>query len=171
LQVETAAVWLAGQRSSKALYFRCYALASDGPGAGGNKAYSRTLSEKAKKRFVKPHLFMFRFVRRRKASCGVVGGTKTLSKKMRAAARELRVKQMLNLPNNGYKIFQVQLYNKQVREMVRRRKRHSFFDRLWARPQVRDVVARDEAEARALITERFPPEDGFVVERISASMC
>ncbi len=78
---------------------------------------------------------------------------------------------MLNLPNNGYKIFEVQLYNKQVREMAQRRRRHVFFDPGWARPQVRDVVARDEAEARTLITERFPPEDGFVVERISPTMC
>ena len=85
--------------------------------------------------------------------------------------RESSVKLMLNLPNNGYKIYEVQLYNEQVREMTQRRKRHSFFDRLWATPQVRDVVARDEAEAWALITERFPPEDGFVVERISTSRC
>lgn len=75
---------------------------------------------------------------------------------------------MLNLPNNGYRIYEVQLYNKQVRAMAARNKRHSFFDRHWATPQVRDVVARNEAEAWALIAERFPPEDGFVVERISS---
>ena len=76
---------------------------------------------------------------------------------------------MLNLPNNGYKVYEVRLYNKQVRAMAQRRKRHSFFDRQWANAQVRDVVARDESEAWALITERFPPEDGFVVERITTS--
>jgi hypothetical protein len=76
---------------------------------------------------------------------------------------------MLNLPKNGYKVYEVQLYNEQVRVMARRRKRHSFFDRQWARAQVRDVVARDESEAWALIAERFPPEDGFVVERITTS--
>ena len=76
---------------------------------------------------------------------------------------------MLNLPNNGYKVYEVQLYNEQVRVMAQRRKRHSFFDRHWARAQVRDVVARDESEAWALIAERFPPEDGFVVERITTS--
>lgn len=90
---------------------------------------------------------------------------------MRNNGRESPVKQMLNLPNNGYKIYEVQLYNEQVREMAQRRKRHCFFDRLWATPQVRDVVARDEAEAWALIAERFPREDGFVVERISTSRC
>jgi hypothetical protein len=74
---------------------------------------------------------------------------------------------MLNLPSNGYKVYEVRLYNKQVRAMARRKERHSFFDCQWAKAQVRDVVARDESEAWALITERFPPEDGFVVERIT----
>jgi hypothetical protein len=76
---------------------------------------------------------------------------------------------MLNLPNNGYKVYQVRLYNEQVRAMARLRRRHCYFDRQWANAQVRDVVARDEAEAWTLISERFPPEDGFVVERITAS--
>jgi hypothetical protein len=31
---------------------------------------------------------------------------------------------------------------------------------------VRDVVARDESEARTLIGERFPAEDGFVVKQV-----
>jgi len=75
---------------------------------------------------------------------------------------------MLNLPNAGYKVYQVQLYNEQVRSLAMRKRRHGFFDRQWAAPQMRDVVARDEAEAWSLIAERFPPEDGFVVERITA---
>ncbi len=75
---------------------------------------------------------------------------------------------MLHLPSNGYKIYQVQLYNEQVRMMARLRQRHCFFDRSWATPQMRDVVARNEAEAWSLITERFPPEDGFVIESITA---
>ena len=76
---------------------------------------------------------------------------------------------MLNLPNKGYKVYHVQLYNQQVRAMAERRQRHGYLHRHWARPQVRDVVARDEEEAWTLIMERFPPEDGFVVEQINAS--
>ncbi|HYN38842.1 MAG TPA: hypothetical protein VES39_06305 [Rhodospirillales bacterium] len=76
---------------------------------------------------------------------------------------------MLHLPNSGYRVFRVQLYNEQVRSLATCRQRHSFFDRHWAEAQTRDVVARDEAEAWSLISERFPPEDGFVVEHISAS--
>lgn len=76
---------------------------------------------------------------------------------------------MLNLPNAGYRVYQVELYNEEVRTLVLRNRRHEFFGRNWATPQLRDVVARDEAEAWSLIAERFPPEDGFVVERITAS--
>ncbi|MBK8175729.1 MAG: hypothetical protein IPK66_10835 [Rhodospirillales bacterium] len=76
---------------------------------------------------------------------------------------------MLNLPNNGYKVYHVQLYNAEVRASAESRRQHDFFGRHWARPQVRDVVARDENEACSLIAERFPPEDGFVVERIIPS--
>ena len=75
---------------------------------------------------------------------------------------------MLHLPNNGYKIYAGELYNKQVRNLVERKRQHSYFDDHWAEVQVRDVVARDEGEALALIAERFPPEDGFVVEHVAA---
>jgi hypothetical protein len=96
-------------------------------------------------------------------------GERGVNEKGCAPRASSRVVPMLNLPKNGYKVYEVQLYNEQVRVMAQRRKRHSFFDRQWARAQVRDVVARDESEAWALIAERFPPEDGFVVERITTS--
>lgn len=80
------------------------------------------------------------------------------------------LEEMLNLPNDGYRIFQVSLYNEEVRLLAERKKRHCFFDRGWATEQVRDVVARSEAEARALIQERFPPEDGFVVQKVNAAI-
>lgn len=73
---------------------------------------------------------------------------------------------MLHLPNNGYKVYIVELFNQQVRRLVDCQRRHSFFDDHWAEVQVRDVVARNESEARALIAERFPPEDGFVVQAV-----
>lgn len=76
---------------------------------------------------------------------------------------------MLHLLNTGYRVFHVQLYNSQVRSLLTKKQRHSFFDRHWAEPQLRDVVARDESEAWSLIVERFPPEEGFVVEQITAS--
>jgi len=73
---------------------------------------------------------------------------------------------MLNLPNNGYRIFQVSLYNEEVRRAERHHQPHCFYSQEWAHQQVRDVVARDEDEALELIMQRFPPEDGFVVEQV-----
>jgi hypothetical protein len=74
---------------------------------------------------------------------------------------------MLHLPNNGFQIFEVALYNEAVRELVNHNQKHCYFDDRWAKLQTRDVVARDEVEARTLIAERFPPQDGFVVQRVS----
>ena len=39
---------------------------------------------------------------------------------------------------------------------------------LWMpETRVHAVVARDEDEARVLIAERFPPEDGFIVKGVN----
>jgi len=76
---------------------------------------------------------------------------------------------MLHLPNDGYTIYECAIYNQKVRELVDRKRRHSYFDNRWADIQRRDVVARDEVEALSLIAERFPPEDGFIVEDIAVS--
>ncbi len=75
---------------------------------------------------------------------------------------------MLHLPNDGYKVYEVLIYNQVVRDLVCQKRRHNYFDDRWAIDQRRDVVARDEAEARTLIYERFPPEDGFVVKTVNA---
>lgn len=74
---------------------------------------------------------------------------------------------MLHLPTSGFRVFEVAIYNKQVRALVRQRKRHRHFSDRWAELQTRDVVARDEDEARTLIAERFPPEDGFIVKGVN----
>lgn len=73
---------------------------------------------------------------------------------------------MLHLPNNGHKIYEVAIYNRNVRDLVKHHKRHCTYDDRWADLQVRNVVARDEDEARELIAERFPPNDGFVIQRV-----
>lgn len=76
---------------------------------------------------------------------------------------------MLHLPNAGHKIYEVAVYNKNVRDMVASKRRHAAYDERWAKPQVRNVVARDESEARELISERFPPKDGFVIDGVHQS--
>lgn len=76
---------------------------------------------------------------------------------------------MLHLPETGHKIFEVAVYNSNVRDLVARQYHHAAYDDRWAQPQTRNVVARDESEARALISERFPPEQGFVIQRVHKS--
>jgi hypothetical protein len=76
---------------------------------------------------------------------------------------------MLHLPRNGHKVYEVAIYNMDVRQLVTENRRHSYVDDRWAKPQTRNVVARDEAEARQLISERFPPEEGFVIQKMHQS--
>ncbi len=78
---------------------------------------------------------------------------------------------MLHLPNTGHKIFEVAVYNRNVRELVDKKRQHAAYDDRWAAPQTRNVVARNEDEARELIAQRFPPEDGFVIQRVHRSRC
>jgi len=76
---------------------------------------------------------------------------------------------MLHLPESGQRVFEVAIYNQEVKELVEQEMSHSFFDDQWADVQISDVVARDEAEARTLIRERFPAKEGFVIKKIRAS--
>jgi hypothetical protein len=78
-------------------------------------------------------------------------------------------KKMLHLASSDVQVYEVAIYNERVRALVNQRRRHGRFSNRWAEVQVRDVVAHDEEEARLLIAERFPPEDGFVVEAIARS--
>ncbi len=76
---------------------------------------------------------------------------------------------MLHTPSAGHTAFEAAIYNKDVRALVKENRSHCFFDDQWADVHVRDVVARDEAEARDLIAERFKPEDGFVIQELHPS--
>ena len=74
---------------------------------------------------------------------------------------------MLQLPTNGQHVFEVSIYNKIVRSLVKENQSHHYFDDQWADMQIRDVIAHDEIEAWKLIAERFPPDDGFVIEEVT----
>ena len=67
---------------------------------------------------------------------------------------------------NNRKIFKVALYNKEVRLQINCNSDHSFFDRQWGDLQFRNIAAFDEKHALNVISERFPPEDGFVIAKI-----
>lgn len=76
---------------------------------------------------------------------------------------------MLQMPINGHHVYEVSIYNKEVRAMVKENQHHHFFDDQWADVHVRNVTARDEVEAVSIISRRFPAEDGFVIELVTES--
>jgi len=73
---------------------------------------------------------------------------------------------MLRQPFGDQSIFEVTLYNKEVRALVKENQSHLLFEDHWADPQVRDVVAKSESEARDVIASRFPEDAGFVIEDV-----
>ena len=74
---------------------------------------------------------------------------------------------MLQMPCNGHQVFEVALYNKDVRSLVKDNQSHDFFDDQWADTHFQDIIAKDETDARRQIDERYPAADGFVVERVA----
>ena len=51
-----------------------------------------------------------------------------------------------------------------MRALVKENQSHSLFDDHWADVHLQNVEARDEDEARHTVGERYPSEDGFVIE-------
>mgnify|MGYP005657766671 CR=1 FL=1 len=78
-------------------------------------------------------------------------------------------KKMLEMAISGHHVYEVSIYNKEVRAMVKENQHHHFFDDQWADIHVRNVTARDEGEAVSIISKRFPAEDGFVIAKVSES--
>ena len=73
---------------------------------------------------------------------------------------------MLQLPTAGQRIFEISIYNKEVRSLVKENLSHKSFDDQWADNHIHDVVAIDEDDARRLTVERYPTGDGFVINGI-----
>ena len=73
---------------------------------------------------------------------------------------------MLRQPTGDHRVFEVSVYNREVRRLVKENRSHRLFDDHWADSQRHDVLAHDEREARMLVTQHFPPDDGLVIESI-----
>ena len=73
---------------------------------------------------------------------------------------------MLHKPCDGEQVYEVSLYNKDVRSLVKENQRHDVYEDHWADSQKHDVIACDESEARRMVAERFKPDDGFVIEGV-----
>ena len=73
---------------------------------------------------------------------------------------------MLQPLTDGKHFYEVNVYNREVRAAVKDNESHCFYGDHWADLQTQDVLARDESEAWKLVTERYPPDKGFVVEAL-----
>lgn len=63
--------------------------------------------------------------------------------------------------------FEVIVYNEQVRQKVRDGERHRTFSDDWGDTHYIEVKADDEDAAMAKARDKYPAEDGFVIEGIS----
>lgn len=64
-------------------------------------------------------------------------------------------------------IYEVILYNEQVRDKLREGEHHRTFNDDWGDSHYIEIRADDEDHALAKVHQKYPPEDGFVVEGIS----
>ncbi|MDA0240823.1 MAG: hypothetical protein O3A84_12465 [Proteobacteria bacterium] len=76
---------------------------------------------------------------------------------------------MMQHSANGLRPFEVSVYNREVREALKENQSHEIYGDHWADVQHRDVMAPDAAEAYRLATERYPADQGFVVEQLVQS--
>ena len=74
---------------------------------------------------------------------------------------------MLQSSTNGRNAYEVRIYDREVRAAVKVNGSHNLFGDHWADLQFQDVNAQSETEARKLISMRYPPELGFVVEELN----
>ena len=65
--------------------------------------------------------------------------------------------------------FEVAVYNKEVRECVEGGERHRDLSDDWADIHYFEIVADNEAEARARIARKYPPHQGYVIESVEQS--
>ena len=69
---------------------------------------------------------------------------------------------------NGRNDYEISIYNPDVRAAVKCNQSHILFGNHWADLQFQDVHAQSETEARKLILRRYPPDQGFVIEELTA---
>ena len=67
---------------------------------------------------------------------------------------------------SALKSFEVAIYNREVRRLLAEGNRHRDLSDAWADIHYIDIKAKSEEEARAQITRRYPPEQGYVIEDV-----
>ena len=64
------------------------------------------------------------------------------------------------------KKFEVAVYNKDVRRLMKEGKRHRDLKDDWADMHYIDISAADVTSARAKITQKYPESQGFVIDNV-----
>ena len=64
--------------------------------------------------------------------------------------------------------YEIAVYNKEVRDLVRKGESHRGYEDSWADTHYIEVNASDEEMARDRIEKLHPPFRGFVIEQIAA---
>ena len=75
---------------------------------------------------------------------------------------------MLRSLTDSRNAYEVSIYNRDVRAAVKGNQSHILFGDHWADIQIQDVQAQSETEARKLMSRRYPPDQGFVIEELTA---
>jgi hypothetical protein len=74
----------------------------------------------------------------------------------------------LYCPRPGFHNFEVRLYNRDVRALLKDNRAHQLLCEQWADDHVQVVEARDAGEARSIAARQFPPEKGFVISAVAS---
>jgi hypothetical protein len=74
---------------------------------------------------------------------------------------------MFAVATENEKIYAVGIYNKDVRRCVKANETHQDYADEWADVHYQNVVAETEQEALILITDKYPPQEGFVVTSLN----
>ncbi len=74
----------------------------------------------------------------------------------------------LYCPRPGYQSYEVRLFNRDVRALLKDNRQHTLLAEHWADDRVTVVEARDAGEARVIASRRYPPEKGFVISGVAS---
>ncbi len=66
--------------------------------------------------------------------------------------------------------FEVTVYNEQVREKIKEGEHHHRFTDDWADFHYIEVDADDESKARVKAEDRYPSEQGFVIDSVQKNI-
>jgi hypothetical protein len=74
----------------------------------------------------------------------------------------------LYYPRPGFKSYEVRLFNREVRALLKDNRPHKFLAEHWADDHLTVIdEARDAGEARDIACRRYPPDRGFVISGVA----